>query len=152
MFVPDEYRKKALGYAELAENSATPTERNGFQALEQSFRKLADNEQWLADNHSNIIEHAASPPVASTNEEEEEEIVSAKEEHMLRCIGASVILLWNTIPTKLQRELFDTAGSMGNLEKPASFEAGSRAFCTSTKMTNWITPGIDRRTCVRTHG
>jgi hypothetical protein len=41
--------------------------------------------------------------------------LAAEEEHVLRCLGASVIMQWNTIPTKLQRELFDTAGSMGEL-------------------------------------
>jgi hypothetical protein len=29
-------------------------------------------------------------------------------------------LQWNTIPTKLQRELFDTAGSMGDVLKSAA--------------------------------
>ena len=37
------------------------------------------------------------------------------EEHILRCLGAAVIMQWNTIPTKLQRELFDTAGSLGDV-------------------------------------
>jgi hypothetical protein len=30
-------------------------------------------------------------------------------------IGAAVIMEWNNIPKKLQRELFDNAGSMGDL-------------------------------------
>ena len=34
---------------------------------------------------------------------------------MLRCLGAALIMQWNTLPTKLQRELFDSAGSMGEL-------------------------------------
>jgi hypothetical protein len=32
-----------------------------------------------------------------------------------RCLGAAVIMQWNTIPAKLQRELFDTADSLGDL-------------------------------------
>jgi hypothetical protein len=38
--------------------------------------------------------------------------VAKIEEHILRCLGAAVMMQWNTIPTKLQRELFDTAGSL----------------------------------------
>jgi hypothetical protein len=33
----------------------------------------------------------------------------------LRCLGAAVIMQWNTLPKKLQRELFDNASSMGEL-------------------------------------
>ena len=43
--------------------------------------------------------------------------VAEIEEHILRCLGAAVIMQWNTIPTKLQRELFDTAGSLGDVLK-----------------------------------
>jgi hypothetical protein len=38
--------------------------------------------------------------------------VAKIEEHILRCLGAAVTMQWNTIPTKLQRELSDTAGSL----------------------------------------
>jgi hypothetical protein len=38
-----------------------------------------------------------------------------EEDHILRCLGAAVITRWNTIPTKLQKELFDNASSMGEL-------------------------------------
>ncbi len=35
---------------------------------------------------------------------------------------------WNTIPTKLQRELFDTAGSMGDVLKSAGLRAQIARF------------------------
>jgi hypothetical protein len=38
--------------------------------------------------------------------------VAKIEEHILWCLGAAVMMQWNTIPTKLQRELFDAAGSL----------------------------------------
>ena len=38
-----------------------------------------------------------------------------EEDQILRCLGAAVITRWNTIPTKLQRELFNNASSMGEL-------------------------------------
>jgi hypothetical protein len=38
-----------------------------------------------------------------------------EEDGVLRCLGAAVIMRWNTIPTKLQRELFDNTSSVGDL-------------------------------------
>jgi hypothetical protein len=35
---------------------------------------------------------------------------------------------WNTIPTKLQRELFDTAGSMGDVLKSTALRAQIARF------------------------
>jgi len=46
---------------------------------------------------------------------EPSEATLAEEEHILRCLGAALIMQWNTLPTKLQRDLFDNAGSMGGL-------------------------------------
>ena len=76
---------------------------------------LADNEQWLADNHDNLainldkLVPVPAPSVAS------DATLAAKEEHILRCLGAALIIQWNTLPTGLQRELFDSAGSMSEL-------------------------------------
>jgi hypothetical protein len=38
-----------------------------------------------------------------------------EEDRVLRCLGAALIMQWNTLPPKLQRELFDNAGAMGEL-------------------------------------
>jgi hypothetical protein len=34
-----------------------------------------------------------------------------EEEQILKCLGAAVLMRWNTVPTKLQRELFDCAST-----------------------------------------
>ena len=39
--------------------------------------------------------------------------LTGKEEHILRCLGAAVIMKWNDLPTDTQRELFGAAISMG---------------------------------------
>ena len=41
--------------------------------------------------------------------------MAAQEEHVLRCLGAALIMQWNTLPQQLQRQLFDNASSMGEL-------------------------------------
>ena len=46
----------------------------------------------------------------------------------MRCLGAALIMQWNTLPTKLQRELFDNAGSMGELLKTAALRGQIARF------------------------
>jgi len=111
MFTPEQYREKAAEYSELAKQANAPNEEREFRKLEQSLTMLADNEQWLADNHDNLainLDKLVPLPEPS-------EATLAEEEHILRCLGAALLMQWNTLPTELQRELFDSAGSMGEL-------------------------------------
>ena len=111
MFTPEQYREKAAAYSELAKQANAPNEVREFRKLEQSLTMLADNEQWLADNHDNLainLDKLVPLPEPS-------EATLAEEEHILRCLGAALLMQWNTLPTELQRELFDSAGSMGEL-------------------------------------
>jgi hypothetical protein len=41
--------------------------------------------------------------------------LAKEEEHILRCLGAAVIMQWDDLPTDIQRELFEHAISMGTL-------------------------------------
>jgi hypothetical protein len=74
--------------------------------LQQTFNTLADNEQWLAENHDKTV-HANGDDISVGVID-----LAAQEEHVLRCLGAALIMQWNTLPQKLQRELFDNASSM----------------------------------------
>lgn len=53
---------------------------------------------------------------------------AADEEKILRCLGVAVIMHWNTPPTKLQRELFDKAGSMDEVLGAASLRGQIARF------------------------
>jgi hypothetical protein len=53
---------------------------------------------------------------------------AADEDKILRCLGAAVIMQWNTPLTKLQRELFDKAGSMDELLNAASLRGQIARF------------------------
>jgi hypothetical protein len=108
MFTPGQYRDKAVGYGELVKTANGPDERRELQALEQSFTVLADNEQWLADNHDKTVRSTGF-------EQTDGAALAQEEEQILRCLGAALILQWNTLPQKLRRELFDNAGAMGEL-------------------------------------
>jgi hypothetical protein len=107
LFKPAQYRAKAAEYGDLANTSSGLEQRRAFRRLEQRFAVLADSEQWLADNYQNTVHAEQDRSVGATLADEEELI--------LRCLGAAPIMQWNTLPAKLQRELFDNAGSMGEL-------------------------------------
>jgi hypothetical protein len=107
MFTTEQYRTKSSELDKLSKGSTDPSQIRKFQDSSDSFSSLADNEEWLADNFDKTLQ--------VSGEEQSSHATLAEEEHILRCLGASVIMQWNAIPTKLQRELFDTAGSMGEL-------------------------------------
>jgi hypothetical protein len=121
MFTASQFRAKAAEYAELLKNTDNPSEIKEFQRSKQSFSQLAHNEDWLAANFDKIIHSQEGRKSADRT-------VAEIEEHILRCLGAALIMHWKTIPTKLQRELFDTAGSLGELLKTAALRGQIARF------------------------
>jgi hypothetical protein len=63
MFSTEQYRAKAGEYAELSGIASDANALREFQRLERSFTELADNAQWVTDNHSKIVT-AAEPATA----------------------------------------------------------------------------------------
>ncbi len=120
MFTTKQYRAKAAEYDVLSNGSHDPCQIRTYRDASNSFSSLADNEEWLADNFDKMIELSGEKPSHIT--------LAAEEERVLRCLGASVIMQWNTIPKKLQRELFDTAGSMGELLNTAALRGQIARF------------------------
>jgi hypothetical protein len=116
MFTAEQFRTKVADSAETIKNTDVPSEIRKTERSMEGYSLLAQNEDWLADNFDKIIR---SQDVLSEDEALGERLdskaVAKIEEHVLRCLGAAVIMQWNTIPTKLQRELFDTAGSLGDV-------------------------------------
>jgi len=103
MFTAEQYRAKAAEFrARLTDTLRSPNETKEFRDLEQTYTKLAENEEWTAvdieenDNSAALVE---------------------EEEQILKCLGAAVLMRWNTVPTKLQRELFDCASTIGDLQQ-----------------------------------
>jgi hypothetical protein len=116
MFTADQFRTRAAESAESLKHTDVPSQISELQRSKQRFSLLAQNEDWLAASFDNMIR--------SQDELSEDDVVGKRldhktvaetEEHLLRCLGAAVIMQWNTIPKKLQRELFDTAGSLGDV-------------------------------------
>lgn len=129
MFTAKQFRAKAAESAELLKHTDAPSEIRKLEQAKKSFAALAENEDWLATNFDKIIHSQSIPqqdcdagkPVAHA-------ATAETEVRILRCLGAAVIMQWNTIPTKLQRELFDTAGSVGDVLKSSELRAQIARF------------------------
>jgi hypothetical protein len=138
MFTSEQYRAKALEYRNLVRTSANANEKREYQKLQQSFAELADNEVWLADHHKQTLhvadaEYSGDALIAKEepilqNEHSDDVRLAQEEEHILRCLGAALIMQWGTLPRKLQRELFDNAGAMGDLLDSASLRGQIARF------------------------
>jgi hypothetical protein len=116
MFTAEQFRTKAAESAESIKNTDIPSEIQKFERSMESFGQLARNEDWLADNFDKMIRSQNVPcEDEPPGKRLDSKAVGQIEEHILRCLGAAVMMQWNTIPRKLQRELFDTAGSLGDV-------------------------------------
>jgi len=115
MFTPEQYRAKAAEYTELARQANTSNAVREFQTHERSLTMLADNKQWLIDNDDKLADHSDKIVDVPAPSDAREATLAAEDDHILRYLGAALIMQWNTLPTKLQRELFDNASSMGDL-------------------------------------
>ena len=51
-----------------------------------------------------------------------------QEEHILRCLGAAVVLRWDQWPHDVQKEVFDLAGSVGPLADATELRARIARF------------------------
>jgi hypothetical protein len=121
MFKSQQYRAKAAEYGELVKSSTGSDERRKFQELQERLALLADNEQGLSNNYDNAVQVAEQ-------DRSREATLAAEEEHVLRCLGAAIIMQWNALPTTLQREIFDTAGSVGKLLDTAALRGQIARF------------------------
>ena len=134
MFKAEHFRTKLAESAELIKNTDEPSEIRKLEQSTKSFRRLAQNEDWLQDNFDKMI-HSQDAPSKDEAEEKplDSKTVAKTEEHILRCLGAAVMMHWSAIPTKLQRELFDTAGSLGDLPQTATLRGQVARFLHSHK-------------------
>jgi hypothetical protein len=90
----EQYRAEARVYEILLMTACSPSEIAEYRGLQQGFTSRADD---LVERRKREGEHA-------------------ERENILRCLGAAVILNWNTIPTKLQRALFEAASTIEGTE------------------------------------
>jgi hypothetical protein len=121
MFTAKKYRAKSKEYGDLIKGSKDPGQIRKLQDSKDSFSSLADNEELLASKFDKMVQVPAEQLPRHVT-------LADEEERVLRFLGAAVIMQWNTLPAKLQRELFDTAGSMGELLNTAALRGQIARF------------------------
>lgn len=121
MFKFLQYRARAARYGELARSSSGKDDTRKFEKLQDSLASRADNEQMLANRYVDSVNAGGTERLRGA-------ALAAEEERVLRCLGAAVIMQWNALPTALQREIFDTAGSVGTLPDTAALRGQIARF------------------------
>jgi len=121
MFRSQKYRAEAAEYGERVKDSTDPRESRKLQKSQDRLAALADNEQGLADDYHDAV-HVEEPNQLRGA------ALADEEERVLRCLGAAVIMQWDALPTTLQREIFDTAGSVGKLPETAELRGQIARF------------------------
>ncbi len=121
MFISEQYRSLSEDYGALAGLTDSATEISNFRNLQRSALTLAENEEWLSENYERTL-HPIDPATMNSSE------FAAEEELVLRCLGAALLMQWHQIPTTTQRELFDNAGAMGELQNTASLRGQIARF------------------------
>ena len=110
MFTAQQYRAKAAEFrAFLTNTPRSPKETSEFRDLEQTYTTLAENEEWMAGNRDKVIQRRKNY--------DHRTVLAEEEERILKCLGAALLMRWNTVPAKLQRELFDCAGALDDLQQ-----------------------------------
>jgi len=105
-----QYRAKAAEFrALLTKTPRSPNETRDLRDLAQTYTTLAENEEWMAANMDKVIQRRKNY--------DERTVLAEEEERILKCLGAALLMRWNTVPTKLQRELFDCAGTLDDLQQ-----------------------------------
>jgi len=66
-------------------------------------------------------------PVSKTDHDKRLALAET-EEHILRCLGAAVVLQWNDLPTDVQRKLFEHAISRGEPPRSPELRQGIARF------------------------
>ena len=115
MFTAEQYRAKAAEFRAFLTNiPRSPNETREFCDLEQIYTTLAENEEWMAVHIDRTIQRRKNYDNRTALVEEEDQI--------LKCLGAAVLMRWNTVPAKLQRELFDCASTIGDLQQTTALK------------------------------
>jgi hypothetical protein len=109
MFAADQYRARAAKYRELFNRPGPLNKPQEFQNLQPAYVTLAGMEDLPRRGGEKI------PSRRRMYRDNHAHAAAEEEENILKCLGTAVIMRWNTLPAKLQRELFEHADSIGNL-------------------------------------
>ncbi len=117
MFTAKKFRRLAEEYGSLARLSDKALEITKFRQLQRTNTKSAEIEELL----HGIMKSRSARALRDRDKQCHE--FAAEEEHVLRCLGAALLMQWTALPTEVQRELFDKAGAMAEMRDTAALRA-----------------------------
>jgi hypothetical protein len=123
MFTAEQFNAKAAEYTRLLDGPRSPSEAKEFRNLEQSCAIMAGKGEWLVRDTYEVrsaFEYDIVP--ALEIDRKRRAVLVDEHQHVLRCLGAAVMMRWSTLPRKLQRELFDHAGSLDDFDGDDSID------------------------------
>lgn len=94
-----------------SEGGSLPESSGGFDPIHAA---IASSANWRASNYAERSAHHSDADTPN-NDGGQAFGLTEEDSRILRCLGAAVVMRWNTLPTKLQRDLFDIASSVGDL-------------------------------------
>ena len=107
MFNPKQYRDKADEYSERGKTANGPMKLTSLNSLKKaSERSRTMSNGWPTITKKRCGRPALTPLLLK---------LWPNKKSVLRCLGAALILQWSSLTPKLQRELLDTDGAMGEL-------------------------------------
>jgi hypothetical protein len=121
MFAADQYRPGAIEYQKPLNSPAPPSNGQEFPNLRRAHKTPAAPED---------LRPAGTEEMASRRRKyrDKHSDVAEEKDNILKCLGAALIMRWNTLPTKLQRELFDHADGIGDTYQAASLRGPIARF------------------------
>jgi hypothetical protein len=72
-----------------------------------------------SDTQARVSDDAGSKWMAESTADLKVDQIRGEDKKILECLGAAVIMRWGTLPTKIQRELFEHATSLAELAQTA---------------------------------
>ena len=121
MFIAKKLRQLADEYGSLSRLSDKALEIAKFRELQRNSTKSAEIEERLHGIYERTLDPGASNELNSLE-------LAKEEEHVLRCLGAALLMQWNSLPTGVQRELFDKAGAMAEMRDTAALRGQIARF------------------------
>jgi len=109
----DQYGSGAVKYQEFLNPPDPPSKAQEFPNLRRADTTLAGMED---------LPPAGTEEMASRRrgDRDKHSHVAEEPDNILKFLGAALIMRWNTLPTKLQRELFEHADGIGDTYQAAS--------------------------------
>ena len=100
----------------------------GSSSLSESDPAPRDAYGWWAGINAGWLAKQPNNPMPKDRAMAQLAVLGEKDDKILRCLGAAVILRWNRFPTMLQKELFDNGSSIGELLEPGALRAEIARF------------------------